>query len=221
MKHIKKRIEDEGKRIADADRDFLENEIYKRVDENVAKQKVQRKGIRRLIVSASALCVISAVIIGSVFVIKQKNTYLDNYETKKSDIEQVNANLTNTQLVGDFSVIMTYKVRKGTPVYFSAENEKKLSEESYVSSAVQIIVEKEYSLKENTVYNETLTYLGYEVNVCKTQNIDATEELTIREYAIRAYMDTGAERYLINYHEDTINETDSFSIYMESIIKQK
>lgn len=221
MKHIKKRIEDEGKRIADADRDFLENEIYKRVDENVAKQKVQRKGIRRLIVSASALCVISAVIIGSVFVIKQKNTYLDNYETKKSDIEQVNANLTNTQLVGDFSVIMTYKMRKGTPVYFSAENEKNLSEESYVSSAVQIIVEKEYSLKDNTVYKDKLNYLGYEVNICKTENIDATEELTIREYAIRAYMDTGAERYLINYHEDTINETDSFSIYMESIIKQK
>ena len=104
MKHIKKQIEDEHTRIADMDRDFLENEIYKRINENIAAQKVQRKGIRRLIVSAAALCVISAVIIGSVFVIKRENNYLDNYETKKSDIEQVNVNLTNTQFVGDFSV---------------------------------------------------------------------------------------------------------------------
>lgn len=60
MKHIKKQIEDEHTRIADMDRDFLENEIYKRINENIAAQKVQRKGIRRLIVSAAALCVISA-----------------------------------------------------------------------------------------------------------------------------------------------------------------
>ena len=110
MKHIKKQIEDEHTRIADMDRDFLENEIYKRINENIAAQKVQRKGIRRLIVSAAALCVISAVIIGSVFVIKRENNYLDNYETKKSDIEQVNVNLTNTQFVGDFSVTINKNV---------------------------------------------------------------------------------------------------------------
>lgn len=201
-------------------RDFLENEIYKRINENIAAQKVQRKGIRRLIVSAAALCVISAVIIGSVFVIKRENNYLDNYETKKSDIEQVNVNLTNTQFVGDFSVIMTYKSWKRMPVYFTAEHEKVL-EDSYISSTVQIIIEREYLLNDNTIYHETLNYLGYEVNVRKIENIDAAEDLTIREYAIMAYMDTGAERYVISYHEDTINETDSFSDYIETIIKQK
>ena len=215
-RHMKKLKELADKNNAEIlDKEFLENTLYPIVDANKAKRK------RKLIpATATVICCVLLFSIGIGIGITYNRNYAESYATEKSDIDSLNANLSETQLIGDFETItLTYEVRRQRPVYFSVYREE-ADTERLQSISVRVIVKQDYEIQE-AKYLKQFEFLGYTVHYNETNNFDSSAEQTLYEYTANAFMDTGAERYVIEYTELCLEENFHFAEYLQGIIKQK
>lgn len=211
MKEIKEWADKDNSKILDEE--FLENTLYPIVDSNNQKRK------RKMISIATALGIGIVAVFGVGFGIFHRS-YTENYETKKSDIVYLNSNLTYTRLIGNFETVnLTYETHRKTPVYFSVYRVEE-GDGWMQSLSMKVIVQRDYKIEE-LVYLDQIEYLGYTVYFSEMKKADSSTEPTLYAYKADAFIDTGAERYVMEYAEFRIENNYHFAEYLLETIKQK
>lgn len=211
MKELKNLIDKENAEILDGE---LLEELCLIADANKAKRK--RKV--RAIATALAPCLVAVFAVG--FGILYHKGYAITYETKESNTSCVNRNLIVTQVVGDFDTIeLTYETRYEKPVYFSLCREEK-GETRMQGISMKVIVARDYEIEE-AAYLKEFPFLGYTVHYSETKNADNSCEPTVFNYKVKAFLDTGVERYMIDYAESSIEDNYRFAEYLQKTIKYK
>ena len=211
MKELKNLIDKEDSEILDGE---LLEELCLIADANKAKRR--RKV--RAIATALATCLVAVFAVG--FGILYHKGYTTTYETKESNTSCVNRNLIVTQVVGDFDTIeLTYETRYEKPVYFSLCREEK-GETRMQDISMKVIVARNYEIEE-AAYLKEFAFLGYTVRYSETKNADHSCEPMVFDYKARALIDTGKERYMIDYAESNIEDNYHFTEYLQKTIKQK
>lgn len=211
MKELKDLADKDNSKILDEE--FLENTLYPVVDANKAKQK------RKIISIATVLGIGIVAVFGVGFGIFRKS-YTENYETKKSDIVYLNSNLTYTRLVGNFETVnLTYETHRKTPVYFSVYR-KEEGDGWMQSLSMKVIVQQDYEIDE-IAYAEHFEFLGYTVHYSEMKKADSSTEPTLYAYKANGFIDTGAERYVMEYAEFGTEDNYHFAEYLQETIKQK
>jgi hypothetical protein len=212
MKEIKELIEQEDAEILDER--FLEETLYPIAAANQAKRKRKFASIA----AALSTCIVAAFAIG--FGIIYRKDYTENYKKKESNILYLNKNLTSTQLIGDFTTVnLMYETHRETPVYFFVYREE--TGESWTQSiSMKVVVKRDYEI-DKVEYLKEIKFLEYTVYYNETNNIDDSFEAIVFEYKADAFIDTGAERYMIEYSEARTGDNDHFAEYLQKTIKQK
>ena len=146
--------------------------------------------------------------------------YAETYATKKSDISYLNSTLVSTQLIGDFNTItLTYETRRNTPVYFSVYRVEE-GEGWMQSLSLKVIVKQDYKIDE-IAYLDQFEFLGYTVHYSAMKKTDASTEPMLYGYKADAFIDTGTERYVMEYVEFRTEDNYHFVEYLQKTIKQK
>ena len=211
MKELKDLADKENSKILDEE--FLENTLYPVVDANKAKRK------RKIISIATVLGIGIVAVFGVGFGIFRKS-YTENYETKKSDIVYLNSNLTYTRLIGNFETVnLTYETHRKTPVYFSVYRVEE-GDGWMQSLSMKVIVQQGYEIDE-IAYVEQFEFLGYTVYYNEMKKTDASSEPTLYGYKTDALIDTGEERYVLEYVEFRTEDNYHFVEYLQKTIKRK
>lgn len=212
MKEIKNLADKDNAEILDTE--FLEKTLCPMADANKAKQK-------RKFISISAALGVSVIAVFSVsFGILYHKDYTESYETKKSDVAYLNSTLTSTQLIGDFETInLTYETHHKTPVYFSVYRIEE-GNEWMQSLSMKVIVQQGYEIDE-IAYVEQFEFLGYTVYYNEMKKTDASSEPTLYGYKTDALIDTGEERYVLEYVEFRTEDNYHFVEYLQKTIKRK
>ena len=212
MKELKELVEQEDEEILDER--FLEETLLPIADRNKAKRK---RKVRSIAVALST-CIIAVFSVG--FALLYPHSYTESYETKEADMLYLNGNLTATQLIGDFDTIhLTYETHRETPVYFSVYREKE-GDGWMQSISMKIVVKRDYKIEE-VEYLKEFEFLGYTVHYNELKKADTSSEPTLFGYKADALIDTGAERYVIEYVEFRTEDSYHFMKYLQKTIKQK
>lgn len=218
MKKIKKEVEDAQELISE-NQGFLEETLYPIADKNAAKRKAKRRWSRYVFPVS-----ISVVLICSVGFGTWRYTHFGlSYENKQSNIEYLNSTLKNTRLEGDFvTVILTSRTRKKLPVYFKVYQELEEPDISFVMATIYVLVDRNHQAEKGEYYTQQTEFLGYTVYYCETRVVDTGDPITVYGYTAEVFMDTGNERYMLEYSEfRTDEEKNGFWQYLQETIKQK
>ncbi len=212
MKEIKELVEQEDAEILDER--FLEETLFPIADANKAKRK------RKITSLATTLGAGIVALFAAGFGIMYHKNYTESYATKESDISYLNSNLTETQLLGNFNTInLTYETRRETPVYFFVYREKE-GDGWAQSISMKVIISRDYEIEE-TAYLKEFAFLGYTVHYNDLKKADASSEPTLFGYKANALIDTGAERYVMEYVEFRTEDSYHFAECLQETIKQK
>lgn len=216
MKELKDLADKEKSEMLDED--FLETTLYPIVDANKAKRKANRKRNAVSIITGVSVCIVALFGVGLGIFVHQR--YAETYETKKSDISYLNSTLSSTQLIGDFDTInLTYETHRKAPVYFAVYREEE-GESWSQSIYMKVIVKRDYKIDE-IEYAEQFEFLGYTVYYSELKKTAASTEPTLYGYKAEALIDTGAERYVMEYVEFRTEDNYHFVEYLQKTIKQK
>ena len=212
MKEIKKLVEQEDAEILDER--FLEETLLPIADRNKAEGKRKFASIA----AALATCIITVFAVG--FGTLYHHSYTESYEMKESDMLYLNGNLTATQLIGDFDTIyLTYETHRETPVYFSVYREEE-GDGWRQSISMKVVIKRDYKIEE-IEYLKEVEFLGYTVHYNELKKADDSSEPTLFGYKADALIDTGAERYVMEYVEFRTEDSYHFAEYLQKTIKQK
>ena len=86
---------------------------------------------------------------------------------------------------------------------------------------MNMIIDRKYTI-EKTSYSKALDFLEYSVEYNDTEVIEDSGEFILYGYHVESYIDTGAERYKIDYIEYRINDNNyQFAEYLQTAIKPK
>ena len=216
MNQLKERVETEDKELLAKGKDFLEETLRPMAECNNRKRK-KKFG---MIGTVCCVCLLlgSSIGIGIVY----KNLFAATYETKSSDVTYLNSTLTHTQVTGEFdSISLMYEKRHDRPIYFLGIYEREEAETSYTNVRINVIIDRGYTM-EKTSYSKALDFLEYSVEYTDTEVIEDSGEFVLHGYHVEGYIDTGAERYKIDYIEYRINDNNyQFAEYLQKTIKQK
>ncbi len=222
MKKLKDQVEKEDRELLSARaKDFWENTLLPQAQESAAEQKRLRRKKRPYILAATATSLVILALgtwwMWSIFA----SDYDVTYETKKSDVAYLNSTLTHTQLVGDYSVDVIREVRSKKPVYFVVNQQVEMPEIGARFLTIDIVVKRDYQIDQPANYADSFEFLEYTVYFNKTRTTDTSNDFTFYCYAVEAFIDTGAERFVIDYDEATVDDSYSFEEYLSTIIKQR
>ena len=214
MKKLKKAIEKENAELLEEDRSFLENTLIPKAQAN----RVANKKANRIIpVTGCLLCCIVVFVLFAIFLFPPKNDFDDTYKSSKSELSEVNENLTFTQMAGEYSSIeKTYKISDVKAVSFFLVQNRVETETEILSCKFNLIIDREYKQDDPDGYDQQSEYLDYTLYYRRTVT---TGEFNI--YQISAYMDTGAEQYFIEYERWSVEQTDNFIEFLSTKIKNK
>ena len=216
MKELKDLADKEKSEMLDED--FLETTLYPIVDANKAKRKANRKRKAVSIIAGVSVGIVAVFGVGLGIIVHQR--YAETYATKKSDISYLNSTLVSTQLIGDFNTItLTYETRRNTPVYFSVYRVEE-GEGWMQSLSLKVIVKQDYKIDE-IAYLDQFEFLGYTVHYSAMKKTDASTEPMLYGYKADAFIDTGTERYVMEYVEFRTEDNYHFVEYLQKTIKQK
>lgn len=218
MKELKDLADKEKSEILDED--FLETTLYPIVNANKAKRKSNRKRKAVSIITGVSVGIVAIFGVGIGIGIIFHQPYAETYTTKKCDVSYLNSTLTSTQLIGDFETVnLTYETRRNTPVYFSVYRVEE-GEGWMQSLSLKVIVGREYKI-DKLAYLDQMEYLGYTVHFSEMKKVDSSTEPTLYAYKANAFIDTGAERYVMEYAEFCTEDNYHFAEYLQNTIKQK
>lgn len=226
MKDFKKYAKKEKKEIADADREFLEQTLYPIVDKNIKEKPPRKKRwlCAEMIVAVCFVVILSVGIGVGVYCANDgTEEFADHLANKSSDIATANGELENTQLIGEFGyVTLNYWARKGTSAIFTVVKETEEPDVTYISGTLDIIVDPNYAYEfvqlNNTLHTE---FLGYSLNYNIKSETYTDNDMTIYDYVICAYLDTGKERYIIRYNKLSIYDGTGFDEFLKNTIIRK
>ena len=220
-KHLKEVVQLENEALLDKDENYLDKVLIPNSNNNQEQKIKQRKFVFKPMVQVLAGFVCICFILGTSYLIISNNNYAGTYTNKKTNIEYVNDNLIYTQIRGEFdSVSMTCKGKNDKPVYFNLTHYYEATETDLISCTLSVIVDKNYEPL-MLEYVEQITFGDYVVSLNRTSELNTDDGFEVYSYFIKAYFDTGAERYLINFEELTTNNCDSFENYLNLIIGRK
>ena len=212
MKEIKELVEQEDAEILDER--FLDETLCPIADANQRKRKYKVRSI----VAALGMFIIAAFSVS--FGILYHHSYTESYDTKESTISYLNSNLAATQLIGAFNTVsLTYETHREMPVYFSVYREKE-GDGWMQSISMKVVVKRDYKIEE-VEYLKEVEFLSYTVHYNELKKADTSSEPTLFGYKADALIDTGAERYVIEYVEFRIEDNYHFAEYLQETIKQK
>lgn len=218
MKKIEKEVKREREELLAENKEFLEGTLYPIADANASERKSKRKKLHFALPAAILTVVICSVGFG---VWKYARFHI-SYETKRSDIESLNGMLKNTRLEGELgTILLTYETRRNSPVYFRVYQEQEEAEVYYVMVSMNVLIDRKQKTEDITTYTEQAEYSGYTLYYRENEVIDRTDAITVYGYKVNAFMDTGAERYILEYSEFRTDDDYGFWQYLQETIKQK
>ncbi len=225
-KNIDKKLRDaaakEHNEILDANRPFLEDVLLPMVKDKqatVAKKRRPKALLYGLLtVPAVVIMIVAAVLIFPL----QEDNYLGPYTTTPSNIEAVNGKLHKTVLHGELStVILSAHPKTAKPMFFSISHEI-VKDDGLIESTVELILERSLSFDfEKDGYKAQFDFLGYAVKINETVSQSTYDGLPVSEFTVKAYFDTGKERFYISYYEMSAGENSSFEGYLAALIRPK
>lgn len=220
-KHLKQVVQLENETLLNNDENYLEEVLIPKSNNNSGQKVKQHKFIFNPMTKVLVGFVCVCLVLGTTYLIVSNNNYAGTYINQETNIEYLNDNLIHTQIKGEFnSVIMTCKGKNNNPIYFNLTHEFEATETDLISCTLSVIIDRDYEpLK--LEYVEQITFGDYVVNLNRTSEINSDEEFSVYSYTIKAYFDTGAERYLISFDELTTNNSDSFENYLNLVINKK
>ena len=134
--------------------------------------------------------------------------------------ETLNGILGYTRLIGNFETVnLTYETHRKTPVYFSVYRVEE-GDGWMQSLSMKVIVQQDYEIDE-IAYAEHFEFLGYTVHYSEMKKADSSTEPTLYAYKANGFIDTGAERYVMEYAEFGIEDNYHFAEYLQETLKQK
>ena len=211
MKRIKKAVEEEDSELREEDRSFLENTL-------IPKAEANRVAIKRVNpVTGCLLCCVIVFVLCAIFLFPPKNDFDDTYKSCVSELTEINENLILTQMAGEYSSIeKTYRKSDGKAVSFFLEQNRVQNETEILSFKTNLIIDREYKRGDPDGYDRQSEFLGYTLYYRRT-----VTEGEFNIFQISSYIDTGAEQFFIEYERWTVEETDNFTEFLSTIIKNK
>ena len=85
---------------------------------------------------------------------------------------------------------------------------------------MKVVVKRDYKIEE-VEYLKEVEFLSYTVHYNELKKADDSSEPTLFGYKADALIDTGAERYVIEYVEFRTEDSYHFAEYLQKTIKQK
>jgi hypothetical protein len=223
MKGIRKQAKNTHDKILGEDGGFLEEVLYPIVDANNAERRGRAKAKRAAWIAAPVAVLLVAVILTTYFLTKPDTTtpYLGNYQTRAADIDEINANLSLTQVSGDIQeIVMTYETRTNKAVAFSF-NQEVVTAGALITCATELIIERNYRSAEYNNQNGSFPYLDSLVEYTETVSESAFEDIPVNIFSVRAAFDTGQEIYHLIFEEVTANAESGFRAFIQSMITKK
>lgn len=227
MKQLKDRAKKDRQEIVESKKAIvLRAELQRQVEEKMEELRLAEAARHRKIraiglTSTAGLLLVLSIGIGVVMLIN--DSYVSTYSSKPSDIAFLNENLTNTQVKGNFNAItLTYEVRRNTLEYFVLVDEQEEPDISHKDVTIHIVVDRGYSEVEEKIYTEKTEFLGYTLQYSETQRSNPSPDgTTLYGYKVEACMDTGAEKYILEYYEYRADTAFTFTEYLQATITQK
>jgi hypothetical protein len=228
MRKIEKKLREaagkDKKEILDASKPFFD-EVLMPAFEKKREAAVIKKNIpwHKILRFAPFTALLAFIIVLTLMLIPPSdNGYLGPFKTEASDLQTINQYLKETRLYGEFgTVTLTSDTTTKKPMYFSVTHEL-IGDESIIESGIEIIIERLLTFDfENTNYNGRLIFLDYEVKFNELITQEVFEDISIFEFNIEAYFDTGKERFYITYYKMNIEKDSLFLEYLTELIKTK
>lgn len=228
-KYIRLKADADKYTLTEEDERYYNEVLLPMVQKNIEEkkqEKAKRKAVRikqcKVIFTSLACAVCLSLVVGFTYLMISNQNYAGTYKSKESDINSLNESLIYTQLQDEFEYIsMTYKGKKEVPVYYTLNYNYEEIDIDYIICSMRVVTDKTYAPATDLEFNEKTEFKGLTVEFTRTVETEIVEEFTVNTFVIRAFIDTGAERYLFDFEELTINELDSFENYLNLIIKIK
>ena len=216
MRKLKKKVQQENQELTEADRDFLENTLIPIAEKN--RTELKKNQLKKWMpVLCCFLCCIVTIVICTTFLITKQNDYNESYSIRETELSEVNKYLQATQIIGEYDAIReTYQVRDEKAVNFIITKESEKTQKEVLSCDINVVIDREYRQGNPEHYDYHENYLDYTVYFSKMVKSD-----NFYIHNIRAYMDTGAEQYFIDYELWTTAANDNFSEFLKSTIMMR
>lgn len=214
MRKYKKHVEETYRAIRKENKVFLTEELRETIEHN----KKDKSRSRAFVGIIASFCVLIVLCTGS-FLLFRSGKFANNLITESTTLAVLNENLKKTYMSGKLDSVYMTKKRGRQPIYFTAYHTSE-TESLYIESTFVVITDKTYKTDTNAQYNEHTEFLGFHLGYRKTKTTEIEENgLKVYKTKVNAYLDTGEERYLITYEELSLNESENFQEYLETIIK--
>lgn len=220
MKEIKKRADKDRQKIL-AEDTFLEDVLLPMVNEGNRGQTVKRKRIKKAVFITSPLVAVAIIVCIVLGVLLTPNTYLGQPVTATSDLTTLNQCLINTQVNGEFDLILATYNDETLEYYLFEANMELITEEAMITFSMFVLIDRDFPYAVGVMYASTNEFLGYLIEVTEEVAEILYEGIPVKEFTVNAYLDTGNECFCISYKAITTNDESGFAEFLNNTIIKK